>query len=53
MNRDEWIEEAEVAERAQNSTVCSSIINAVLHEGINEEDRLRVYLEDMETLAMK
>ncbi len=51
LNRDEWIEEAEIAERSGSPINCVGIIKAVLHEGISEIDRFRIYCEDMINLA--
>lgn len=45
-NRDEWMAEAEMADKSNNPLTCEAIIKAVIHEGVEEDDRLRVWMDE-------
>eukprot|EP00040_Diaphanoeca_grandis_P014388 m.72998 g.72998 ORF g.72998 m.72998 type:complete len:977 (-) comp24508_c0_seq1:61-2991(-) len=49
INRDEWIKEAEAAEKIASIETAQSIVREVLGEGIEDEDRKNQWLEDAET----
>lgn len=48
LHREEWIDEAIVAEMSGCPLTCKGIIYCVLGEGIPELDKKRVWLEDLE-----
>jgi pre-mRNA-processing factor 6 len=53
LHREEWIDEAIVAEMSGCPLTCKGIIYCVLGEGIPELDKKRIWLEDLEALALR
>jgi pre-mRNA-processing factor 6 len=52
-NREDWMAEAELAEKSQNLLTCEAIIKAVIFEGVEEDDRARVWMDECEHYAEK
>ncbi|CBY20302.1 unnamed protein product [Oikopleura dioica] len=46
LTRDEWIKEAEKAEKSGAPATAQSIINAIIAEGIEKEDRKHIWMTD-------
>ena len=46
LSRDQWLQQAEQAEREGSALTCAAIVKATLHLDIDEEDRRRVWVED-------
>ena len=46
MKRDDWLREAEVAEKNQNIMTCNAIVKACADIGIDEDEREKTWLED-------
>lgn len=53
IKREEWITNAIAAEKSGNPLTCGAIIKATIAEGIEEEDKERVWLEDAEQNELK
>ena len=47
INRDLWFTEAKKCERAQFSYVCQAIIKNIISTGIDEQDEVHTWLEDI------
>lgn len=46
LTREEWIKEAEKSEKAGAPATAQAIINAIIGEGIEEEDRKHIWMTD-------
>ncbi|GAA6023804.1 hypothetical protein JCM11491_000549 [Sporobolomyces phaffii] len=53
LSRDQWLAEAEKAELQGSSVTAQAIVNATVHLGLDDEDRLDVWTDDAETLRAK
>ncbi|KAK9448472.1 PRP1 splicing factor, N-terminal-domain-containing protein [Limtongia smithiae] len=53
LKREQWIEEAESCEREGMPATCQAIIRATLGQGIEDDDREAVWLEDAQRLIGK
>lgn len=50
VNRDDWIEEAQYAERSENTFVCKAIVKSICFEGLLEANKVQNILEDLRKL---
>ena len=48
VNREDWLKEAEMAERTSSLATCDSIVRSTADLGVDEDDREKVWLEDAE-----
>ena len=48
IKREEWINDAVVAEKSGNPLTCAAIVKSTIGEGLEEEDKERAWLEDAE-----
>lgn len=46
VGREEWLAEAELAEKSQNYQTCFALVRAAAEQGVAEEDRERIWAED-------
>ena len=53
INREFWLKEAEACEAAGSPLTCGAIVRSVLHIGVDEEDRKRVWMDDAEACLQK
>lgn len=53
VKREEWINDAVIAEKSNNPLTCGAIIKATIGEGLEEEDKERVWLEEAEQNEIK
>ncbi|CAM9724783.1 unnamed protein product, partial [Discosporangium mesarthrocarpum] len=50
IDREQWLKEAEAAEKAGAPLTCGAIVRATLHIGVEEEDRKRTWIDDAENV---
>ena len=53
LKRDDWIEEAEVAERSGSPVTSRAIIQCALEIGVEEDERERIWLQDLEQIETR
>ena len=53
LEREQWLNEAEVAEKAGAARTAQAIIRETLALGVEEEDRKRIWLEDAESFVSR
>ena len=53
INREQWLEEAVKAEKADAITTCQAIVKHVLPMGVEEEDRKRTWMDDADNALEK
>lgn len=53
LERDQWIAEAEAAERADSVRTAQAIVRATIGAGVDEADRKRIWLDDGEALVSR
>ncbi|GAA5881181.1 hypothetical protein JCM16303_004830 [Sporobolomyces ruberrimus] len=53
LSREQWMQEAEKAEAQGSQVTAQAIVKATIHLGIEEEDRLDVWMDDAETMRQK
>lgn len=46
--RDEWLAEAELAEKSENYQTCFALVRACVGYNVNDEEREKIWLEDAE-----
>ncbi|WFD26003.1 U4/U6 x U5 tri-snRNP complex subunit Prp1 [Malassezia nana] len=49
LSRDQWLREAEQADKEHSPLTCAAIVKATLHLDLEAEDRRRVWVEDAQT----
>ena len=53
LDRETWLKEAESAERAEAPLTAAAIVHATVGQGVEEQDRLRVWTEDANNLIAR
>ncbi|GAA5961681.1 hypothetical protein JCM3765_000473 [Sporobolomyces pararoseus] len=53
LSREQWMSEAEKAEAQGSPVTAQAIVKATVHLGIEEEDRLDVWMDDAQTMLQK
>ena len=53
LDRETWLKEAESAERAEAPLTAAAIVHATIGQGVEEQDRLRVWTEDANSLIAR
>ena len=53
INRDDWLGEAEQAEKSENYYTCYALVEASADYGIHEEERSKVWMEDIAALEKR
>ncbi|GAA5937627.1 U4/U6-U5 snRNP complex subunit PRP6 [Sporobolomyces koalae] len=53
LSRDQWLAEAEKAEGQGSQVTAQAIVKATIHLGLEEEDRLDVWMDDAQTMVQK
>lgn len=51
--RDDWLAEAELAEKSENYQTCFAIVRACVGYNINDEERERIWLEDADVFEKR
>lgn len=51
IKREEWIQDAEDCEKAGSAATCRAIIKCVIGTGIEEEDRIRTWMDDADAVS--
>lgn len=51
IKREEWIQDAEDCEKAGSTVTCKAIIKCVIGTGIEEEDRIRTWMDDADAVS--
>eukprot|EP01114_Cavostelium_apophysatum_P016856 TRINITY_DN4880_c0_g1_i1.p1 TRINITY_DN4880_c0_g1~~TRINITY_DN4880_c0_g1_i1.p1 ORF type:complete len:920 (+),score=321.96 TRINITY_DN4880_c0_g1_i1:169-2928(+) len=53
IDREQWIKEAEDAEKAGAVATCQAIVRETIHSGVEDEDRKRTWMEDAEACVAR
>ncbi|GAA6064103.1 hypothetical protein JCM10212_003666 [Sporobolomyces blumeae] len=53
LSREQWLAEAEKAEAQGSQVTAQAIVKATIHLGLEEEDRMDVWMDDAETMVGK
>lgn len=52
INREQWMKDAEDAEKAGSTATCKAIIHHIIAIGVDEEDKKRTWMDDAEVAAV-
>ena len=52
IKREEWIQDAEDCEKAGSPATCKSIIKSVIGINIEDEDKIRTWMEDADAVSV-
>ena len=52
IKREEWIQDAEDCEKAGSVATCKAIIKSVIGTSIEEEDRIRTWMDDADAVCI-